>query len=380
MMPPASAPAPSAPSNPMNFPSMLEPLTGPIRVGDTVSVLVIGEPTLSGGTTVDADGTVTLPLAGQIKLQGLMPTKASETVARVLKAKKLLRNPQVTVSITARPVRTVLVSGALAGQGRQPIKEGARLSEILEPAGITQTSDLTKVDITRGDKKFTVNYLKYRTGDEDSPAVNPVLEDNDRIYVPTAVSPAGVAGFYGEVKLPQQVAITKGLTVGQALQQVGGVTEFGDRNGIFIERNGARIPVPYEEIVKGEISKDIPLQDKDRITVPSLEKPKAFTVAGAVNSANTYPLLPRTKTTLLEAIGRAGGPQDGARQNVIEVRRTADNGTVRTTKYNLEKAQDAGVEIQPNDYIFVPYRRQRQALDIPTVLGAVSGLWFLFGR
>ncbi len=383
LMAPVNPPAPSAPANapganPMAVPSAIEPLTGPIRVGDTVSVLVVGDPTLSGQTAVDTDGTITLPLAGQIKLQGLMPSKASQTVARVLVDKKLLRRPQVTVVITARPVRTVLVSGALQRQDRQLIKEGARLNEVLEPAGILQTSDLSRVEITRGDKKIVVNYLAYRTGGGTSPAVNPVLQDGDRIFVYGAISPAGVAGVFGEVKTPQQVALNAGLTVGQALQQTGGVSDAADRDNIVIERNGARIPVPYEDIVRGQTSKDIVLRDKDVITVPRREKPKAFNVTGAVNKPDLYPLL--AKTNLREAIARANGIQDGARENEVELRRTLPNGSVQTARYDLKKSQDASVEVQPNDEIFVPFRRNRQGLDLGTIIGAASGLWFLFRR
>jgi protein involved in polysaccharide export with SLBB domain len=98
-----------------------------------------------------------------------------------------------------------------------------------------------------------------------------------------------------------------------------------------------------------------------------------------VNSQQrTFPL--QRPTTLIEAIAQAGGPQDGARQNVVEIRRVADNGVVTTKVYNLEKSADAGAEIQTGDVIFVPYAKQRSRMDLGTVLGALGSLAILFGR
>ena len=182
----------------------------PIGVGDTVTVVVVGEEMMSGAKVVDDEGNITLTLAGQIKVAGLTPAQASVAIARALRARRLLRNPRVTV------------------------------------------------------------------------------------------------------------------------------------------------------------------------TMSSLEQPRQFTVAGAVRSTGQFPL--QTRTTLLQAIARASGPQDGARQNAVELTRTRPDGSVEKKTYDITKAQAAAVPVQPGDYIFVPFPRNRPKVNVLTVLSTISALGFLLRR
>lgn len=384
----AQAPAPSAPAAPSGAPTNTQPSavtdlpSGPIQEADLIVILVIGEPGLSGEFRVEIDGTVNLPLAGQIKLANLMPAEAANKIAQTLKNKKLLKDPQVTLNISSRPLKTVFLSGAISSQGRMGIKKDTTLKELLEPAGVLPTSDLQRVIITREglDKKpqeITVNYFRYRSGESggaNDPVNNPLLLDGDKIFIYTKVVTEGVVKIFGEVGAPQQVGLNKGTTVGQLIQQSGGVTNYADRKGIFITRGAERIPVPYEEILKKTPGTDIALQDKDEVNVPRLDKPKEYTVTGAVNGAGPFSIL--TKVTLLEAVGQARGTLDGARTKEIEIRRPSDNA-VNTRKYNLNDSKDAAVAIEPGDHVYVPYARNRPRVDIFAVLGAVTGLAYL---
>lgn len=192
-------------------PAARPPLVSPaISVGDTVNILVVGEPALTGERRVDLDGTVSLPLAGQVKVEGLTAPQAAAVIARVLRQKRLLRSPDVTVTITG------------------------------------------------------------------------------------------------------------------------------------------------------------------------MERPREFTVAGAVNAAGPFPL--QTRTTLLQAIARARGPQDGARQNAVEVTRIQAGGRTEKRTYDVTKAENATVEIEPGDYIFVPFPRRRPEVNILTVLGSVGTVLYFLGR
>ena len=182
----------------------------PIGVGDTVNVVVVGEEMMSGAKIVDDEGKITLTLAGDIRVAGMTPAQASAAVARALRARKLLRNPRVTVSMGA------------------------------------------------------------------------------------------------------------------------------------------------------------------------LEQPRQFTVAGAVRSTGQYPL--QTRTTLLQAIARASGPQDGARQNAVELTRTRPDGSVEKKTYDVTKAEAGTIAVLPGDYIFVPFPRNRPKVNVLTILSTVSALGFLLRR
>nr|CAA9277740.1 hypothetical protein AVDCRST_MAG63-3372 [uncultured Armatimonadetes bacterium] len=377
---PAGTPAapPPAPAAPATSPQGVEILRGPIRVGDVVKITVVGDATVSGDYTVDSDGRVSLPIAGPLKVQGLQPVAAGDRVARFLIDRKVLRRPQVTLNIVARPQSVVYLSGALKSQGRTAIKDETRLSEVLEPAGTLGTSDLAKVVITRGNKEMAVNYRDFIEGKRQDASVNPLLRDGDRIFVysvPTAPPVAGTYKVYGEVKTPQSFTLTEGATVGQALQQAGDMTTLANQEGIYIQRKDQRIPVPLKAIQAREPGADIALQNGDEVYVPRMEKPKFVSVLGAVRQPGQIPA--NTRLTLLEAVSMAGGPIDGAQRNKVKVTRVDASGKAVDMEYNIEKsAQVASVELQPNDVVDVPFPRKRQPLTLPGILGAVSSLFF----
>lgn len=438
----------------------VEPYNGAIRKNDVVNVQIAGEPTLSGLFRVGMDDAITLPLVGSLKVAGLLPTAAADLIAGLYKKKQLLVDPQVVVSIVGRPEKTVFVSGALDRQGRVVINEKTRLDEVLEPAGVTANADLSKVVITRGETKISVDYLVYRSG-KDTPdgKNNPILEDGDKIYIRARIQLSGTIKIGGEVRTPQTTALTNGLTLSQAIQQSGGVTEFADRdkvtlsrdgkdiivaykaiqegqtskdiplqdkdeifvprlmlgsvkvNGevrspqtavltkgmtlaqaiqmaggvtefadrdrVTISRDGKEILVPYKAIQEGQTSKDLPLQDKDEIFVRRLEKPKVFHVTGGVVRANTFPI--SDNVTLSDAIAMSGGVQDGVDLKKIKVLRKTEKGEIVTRVYNLTLPEDLAAPVQAEDSISVPYPPMKKPKpDLFTILGALTSIGFLY--
>lgn len=375
--PPTATPAPGTalPGTPgQGVPSATDAIAGPIRTADTLRVVVAGAEQLGGDFRVDADGTVFIPRLGQIKVEKKMQADAAKIIAKSLQDKKLLKKADVAVYIIARKQREVTINGAVTYQGRQPIKDASVLSEILEASVPSPAADLSRVTLARNGKETLVDYKRYRNGESSDTKFNPPLEDGDRIYVYSSAPGEGTVRLTGEVKDSTKILlpISAGTTVGQVLQAAGGLTEYADRNGILVVRGEERISVPYDDILKGIAGKDIPLKDKDIVTVPRLERPRAFTVAGAVRDARQFQLL--TKVTLLDAVAQAGGTQEGARQDQVELRRRTTGGEVVTRKYNLNHDIEAGTEVLDGDYIFVPYPRRRQQMDAGAVVGILSGI------
>lgn len=355
-------------------------LPGPIRKGDVLSILVDGEPTLSGQQRVSSDGYVTLPLAGSTRMIGLTPGNASESVATLFKKKSLLRNPQVIVTIIGRPERTAFIAGALDKQGRITLGEDTHLDEIVEPAGIMPTSDLSRVIITRGDKRIQIDYQAYRTGNGNPDSGNnPRIEDGDKIYIRARVQVAGTIKVNGEVKSPLITGLTTGMTVVQAIQQAGGVTDLADRDKVTVMRSGKEISVSFKLIQEGQTDKDIALQDKDEIFVRRLEKPKMFYVNGGVVTRAAFTLTSRV--TLSDAIASAGGVLDGVNTKKITVQHKDENGGVTTKTYDLKKTADASTVVEAEDIIAVPYPPERQPKkDIMNYLGPLGTILLFLRR
>jgi protein involved in polysaccharide export with SLBB domain len=352
--------------------------SGPLRASDTVGVQVVGEPSLSGPFTFAANGTLTLPLVGSVKVLGLTPSRAGEVIAAAYRQKKLLRNPQVVVTILRRPERTVSIAGALERQARVTLGEGTRLNEVLEPAGILPASDLSKVIVTRGDRQLVVDYLAFRTGGDAPDGLgNPLLEDGDKIYVRARIQVAGTVKINGEVRNPTVTSLVSKTTVFQAIQGAGGVTELADREKIVITRGGVEIPVPYKAIQEGQTEKDIVLQDKDEIFVRKMEKPKLFFVTGGVARSSSFPIA--GNVTLNEAIAAAGGTLPRVDLKKISIQRKSADGQIETKVYDLTLATDLAVAILPEDVVAVPFPKG-QKTNILSALGSLSGLLFLFRR
>jgi protein involved in polysaccharide export with SLBB domain len=373
-----AAPPPAAAPPAASAPLPTDPIAGPIRKSDTVRVIVAGADNLSGEFRVEADGTFSHPRLGQINVAGKMQAAVAQDIARRIQQRQLLKRADVAVYIVGRKARTVTVNGAVTTQGQQVIRDGAVLSQVLENAVLSPAADLSKVVITRGDRKINVDYRRFRTGQSSDAANNPALEDQDSIYVFSAAPTEGTVRVNGEVKDSTKVLIpiATGTTVGQVLQTVGGVTSYADRSGIYITRGAERIPVPYDEILRNPAAKDIVLQNNDQINVPKLDRPRQVSVTGAVRNAVAIPLTSRL--TLLDAVAAAGGAIDGAEQDKIAVRRPASNGAFTTRTYNLKNDVDASTELQDGDVVTVPMGRQRPRTDIGAVVGILSGVAVLF--
>ncbi len=357
-----------------------DPIAGPIRISDTVRVLVAGADYLTGDYRVDADGSVTIPRVGQIRVANLMQTKAAASIARSVRLARLLKAPDVSVYIVARKAREARVNGAVKTPGLQKIKDDTYLAEVLEAAAINPDADLSRVTISRGAEKIVVDYKKYQAGSGTGPEFNPSILDGDRIYVFAGVTSEGIVSVGGEVKDATKglIPITAGTTVGQLLQQVGGLTDYADRSGIVVTRGQETIPVAYDDILKNIPGKDITLKDKDAVYIPRLEKPRQFSVIGAVREAKAFPLL--TKVTLLEAVSQAGGVQEGGKQDKVELRRTGANGKIQTTTYDLHKDVDASIEIADGDVVSVPFGKRPGGIGIGETVGILSGIAVLFGQ
>jgi len=357
-----------------------DPIAGPIRVADTIKIAVADTDDFGGEFRVEPEGSITVPQLGDIAVHGLTTGAAGSRIAQRLVAAGLLKSAVVRVTIIGRKPREVMVNGAVTNQGRQVVHDGTLLSEVIESAGLQPAADLTRVVINRAGTPMTVDYKQFRNGIANTPEVNPLLEDGDRIYIYSSQPSEGAVRLVGEVKDATKplLPITTGTTVGQIIQQSGGITDYADRSGIYLIRGGLRIPVAYEAILRGTPGSDIVLKDRDEVHIPRLERPHAITVAGAVHNPSTYPL--NTPTTLLQAVALAGGPQEGARSNQVLLRRQAPNGTVLTRTMNMERDADAAVPLQDGDYIEIPYaRRSNSGANVGGVVGILSGLAVLFG-
>ena len=115
--------------------------------GDRLRIVVFGQDALSNNYTVDAQGQVTLPLAGTIQARGLTTAQLSSAIAGRLKS-GYVRDPSVAVEIeTYRPF---FVLGEVTFPGQYPYVPNMTVENAIAIAGgFTPRASKDKVTITR---------------------------------------------------------------------------------------------------------------------------------------------------------------------------------------------------------------------------------------
>lgn len=206
-----------------------------LGVGDAVSVQVYGRPELATTTYISDDGSIPVPLAGDVQVAGQSPSKAAQSIATAFRQRDLLVNPQVTLFLVESRSQQVSVLGAVAEPGRFVVVSNTTVLDVLAQAGgITEEGGGTVV-VMRPDEsgeltRHTVNLQGLGQQSQEGPPLT--LRGGDSIFVPTAEQ----FSIYGEVNQPNIYRLEPGMTVVEAITRGGGVTPRGSRNRIEIRR------------------------------------------------------------------------------------------------------------------------------------------------
>ncbi len=128
-----------APANhllaPTTDPAILFPASREVQLGrgDLIAVHLYGVPDYSPNVRVALDGTIALPLAGLVAVEGLSVHQAEDLIAKRLRDAGMYRNPQISLQVMESPNESVTVTGEM--HGVFPVVGGKRLFDVLSLAG-----------------------------------------------------------------------------------------------------------------------------------------------------------------------------------------------------------------------------------------------------
>lgn len=294
-----------------------------IGAGDQLDLKLYDVPDLSSKLDVLNDGTVSLPLVGNVRVQGLTLSQAEQWFTGLFR--KQLQRPQLQLSVSRpRPIRVALVgeverpgvyslttneASTVVGAATSISGLPTLVDAIQKAGGITLNADLRQVQLQRrlpGEtpafKRTSLDLMQLlREGDQ---LQNPLLFDGDTIRVNRADQPVAEA----------------------------------------VEVANANFSPQFIQVyVVGEVLKPGPLQV----------------------AANT---------PLIQGILAAGGPQFGrANQSNVELVRINRNGTVQRQRFRLDLGQGASnaknPPLQDGDTVLV--NRSGLAL-VSDSIGAIS--------
>jgi len=155
-----------------------------IGFGDTLSINVWKDPTLSGVAKVRPDGYITLPLINEVQVVGLTTTQLRKLLEE--KYREFTANPFVTVRVEGIASSEVFLVGQVNRPGPFPLTGNDTLLQLLTRAGgLTIFARRSAIRVIRreGGKvtEYTVDYDAIVEGDFKQDIL---LRPGDRVIVP----------------------------------------------------------------------------------------------------------------------------------------------------------------------------------------------------
>lgn len=167
---------------PSEISAQSERSSGVISSMDNIEIRVFREDELTTRGQLSADGTISMPLIGPVRIVGLNTDQAAALITNKL-ADGYLVKPEVGVSIEARVRRTVTVLGHAQRPGvfELPAHRRLTLVEAIGMAGgVTRIANSKKITLKRGGDVRTINLKDITSGG----GVDISLQDGDVITVP----------------------------------------------------------------------------------------------------------------------------------------------------------------------------------------------------
>ena len=249
---------------------------GDYKIGakDLLEISVFGLDEMNRTVRVSEDGKITLPLLGEVEVEGLTKTELEKKLSQLLE-EKYLQSPQVTVFIKEYQSKRISVLGAVGKPGPYELLGRQTLLQLISEAGglteyagddiivIRQLQDGTNISL-----KISIDDL-FLKGDA---RLNIPLEPNDIVNIPAEKTV--LIYVFGQVRKPGALEVKKSNipTLLQAIAQAGGFSERASKGGVLIKRinkdgKEKQIKVNVKNIIKGK-KKDIQLLENDVVYVP----------------------------------------------------------------------------------------------------------------
>ena len=252
----------------------------PIAVGDFLEVSEFHLPEFRSAVRVAADGSVALPLVGQVKLLGMSEPEAAHAVEKALLAGGLLLHPQVTVLVTSAVGQDVTVLGEVLRPGVYAYTVHHRLLDLLSAASglsanagrlvtVAHRDDPASSGIGKPQRVVPQAFILDPTGTDTKVEHNPELAPGDTVQV----SRAGLVYVIGDVVRPGGFAVdpVQGLTIVQALSLAWGSTPNAAVGKAILIRDqqGGRTltTLNLKRMIRGQ-DPDMAVRDRDILFVP----------------------------------------------------------------------------------------------------------------
>lgn len=243
-----------------------------IGPGDVLDVEVFDTPELSSTTAhVANDGSVLLPVLGAVAVEGLNVNQAARKIESALRARGIMLQPHVTVTILENTTQSATLLGEVKTPGVYSTIGGRRLLDVIALAGGLAPGAGKIVTIAHRDDPTHPLTIRLVPNAEDLGSQrNPMIQPGDTVMV----GRAGVIYILGDVKKPGGFLIDNGehISLMQALTLAGGWNKeaaLSKTKLIRKEPQGhAEMTLDLKHVLKGEQA-DVRVENGDILYVPS---------------------------------------------------------------------------------------------------------------
>lgn len=242
---------------------------------DLLEIKVFELPELNQTVRVSEDGTITIPLLGQVKIEGLTKDELEQRISGLLE-EKYLKNARVSVFIKEYQSKLVAVIGAVEKPGMYELVGRLTLLQMVSKAGGFKENASDRLFVLREGQDGATANIAIDLEDliiNGNQKLNIPLQPNDVINIP--VDKLINVYVLGAVRNPgrMEVKMSKKITVLQAIAQAGGLADGARKSGVTIKRKDkktgkeVKMKVDLGGIMKGK-KPDIELKEGDVVIIP----------------------------------------------------------------------------------------------------------------
>lgn len=229
--------------------------------GDVLDINVYDNDDLKTKVRVGTDGTIVMPLLGQVKVDELTVPQIADKITALL-ADGYLVNPQVNVFVQEFRSKKVVVLGMVRNPGLYELSGPISFLELVSKAGGLEKDAGDTATIKRreggGDALIPIDLVSLIEGGDLTQ--NVPLMDGDTVVI----AKAGMCYVTGEVQNPGSYACGDNTTVLQMIALASGFTGKASKSSVNIVRF-----VDGEKVVMEDVQLDTTLvKHNDVIVVP----------------------------------------------------------------------------------------------------------------
>jgi polysaccharide biosynthesis/export protein len=242
---------------------------------DLLEITVFELPELNQTVRVSEDGSISLPLLGQVAIEGMAKDAVEKKLASLLE-EKYLKKARVTVFIREYQSQRVAVIGAVGKPGMYELIGRTTILQLISKAGGLTDRASNEMFVLREAKNGVRARLAIDLEDlinNGNQKLDIPLQANDTVNIP--IDQLINVFVFGEVRNPGalQVKMSKHTTLLQAIAQAGGFADGAARGGVTIKRKDRKtgkeikMKVNIKDVIKGN-RPDIELFEGDVVFVP----------------------------------------------------------------------------------------------------------------